>query len=809
MLFRYASKNHFYALVNIFGLSLAFTCITLISIYIYYELSFEQYHTKQDRIYRVTYAFNSGSGFNVHWARVPVDYVNELSSEYSMISQLVRFQNHERKYVKIDREKFRPKHAYTTDQEVFEVFDFNWISGDIKSALQEPNSVVLSKKTAIKYFGSHQVLGRDIEILGDWNSTPISYKVTGIFEDFPSNTHLPIELLMSFKNEEERSGWAYTYILLQNDGKISDLEGKMTDFIQRHHPDENADKVSFVFQELADIHLHSNLAREIIPNGDAFYIQLFAGIGVLIIVLAISNFVNLHSTLIISRNKEIGMRKILGSDKSLIAFSLLLETLFYFIISAILGFLIAFLVLPSVEQLLQVEFNIPVYQLFVINLFIALSGALLSTIYPYQMVKGITGIDALNSGKRTVVTASSRKLNAKNVFLTLQFSISILLIVSALIAHDQLEYLINKDLGMDPRGVLSIAGLPDAVKDEFETFKIEASQIPGVELVSGCMEVPSREIRDSGPVLVRGVNEDPDMAPIMDAQIIGHDFLDVLNIKLVAGQGIPQSLGFDEIPPFTESYNYMDYLLEKRRAYIINESAMRQLGWQDPEEALGKEINWSIGDIKLDFGPIVGVTQEFHQGSLRNEIEPVIMFFEPIWLRTFLIRINESNMDTTIKDIKKVWDTLFPAYPMEYQFLDDLYAKHYTGDRMQLRLLYTSSGIAILIALIGIFGLITYTLKTRNREMAIRKILGARLSQLILLINSDYTIIVLISSLIGIPLSYYFVNMWLDSFAYKAQVDYLQYLYAILLVYGLLMLVVVFRTLKTNRINPANTLREQ
>lgn len=323
------------------------------------------------------------------------------------------------------------------------------------------------------------------------------------------------------------------------------------------------------------------------------------------------------------------------------------------------------------------------------------------------------------------------------------------------------------------------------------------------------MEVPSREIRDSGPILIQGVNDDPEKAPIMDIQIIDHDYIDLMEINLLAGENIPQSLGFAPIPEFTETYTYQDYIFEKRRAYIINETAMKQLGWQTPEEAIGQQISWSIASLKMEYGPITGVIEDYHQESLKNSIDPTVLVFEPIWLRTFLIKTETDHLQETIAQIKTTWDNLFPMYPIEYHFLDDMYDALYKNDQVKLKLLYGLSVLATIIAFIGLFGLIAYSLQTRIKEIAVRKILGADTFGLIRMISKEYLVILILASIISIPISYYFVHNWLQNFAYKIEISLLLYGLTFLLIGILILATTSIQTLKTSFINPADTLREE
>ena len=806
---RNVSRNWLYTSINILGLSLGFAAFVLTAIYIKYETSFENFHSKSSRIYRPTYLFDSGNGYNAHWARIPLNYINELPIEFPEIEKLIRFQNHEQKYVRIGETKFRPNHAYITDQDVFELFDLPFIAGDSETALKEPNSIVITESLAMKYFGSTDALGRDINVLGDWSMEETPHIVTGIIKDLPSNTHLPIEMLISFQNGEERSGWAYVYILLQEDANIESVSTKMPDFIQKYADEDNANKIDFEFQALNDIHLNSNLAREIIPNGNKAYISIFIAVGIFILLVALANYMNLNSALVLGRSKEVGLRKILGASKMQMLYYLLIESISHNLLGLIIGGLIALLVFPYFSTIVGIEFIFNPWSLLFGMCCIAVICGIITGLYPAIVINKDDPIKTINQSQVFSFRKKGSSLTLKKVLSAMQYCVSILLIGSAFIAKDQFSYLNKKNLGIQRAQVLAIPSVPDGVKDDFKLFKDRLSGKTGILGVSGCMEVPSREIRDAGPVLVQGVNDDPEKAPIMDMQVIDHDYIDILGIELLAGNNINQSLTFEPIPEFTEEFTYQDYLASKRRAYIINETAMKQLGWETPEKAIGQEVSWSIGSFKLAYGPITGIVKDYHQETLKNTIDPTIMVFEPIWLKTFLIKIDTDHIQASIETIKSTWDELFPQYPFEYHFLDDMYEELYKNERVKLHLLYLLSGLAIIISFIGLFGLIAYSLKTRVKEIAIRKVLGADMSMLIKLISKEYMIILAISAIIAIPLSYYFVDQWLQQFAYKTDISAFNYVLTIALIGSLIVITTSLQTIKTSLINPADTLRDE
>ncbi|WP_339816002.1 ABC transporter permease [uncultured Imperialibacter sp.] len=804
------SKQRAHALLNISGLAIGFAAFILIAIYLHFETSFENFHTKSGQIYRLTVHYTSPSGYDTHFARVDTDWINGIPEEIPEAEKLIRFQNHEPKFIRIGEEKFRQDNAFVTDKDVFEVFDFPLTKGDAKTALAEPLSIVISEAVAEKYFANEDPMGKEIFITGYWSTDETVYKVTGVMKNLPANTHLPIDMLISFRNEAERSWWAYTYVLFQQGTNMESVQEKLEAMAIKINGDQALQGTEFVFQPLSDIHLHSNLAREIKPNGSIAYVKIFLLVAILILALAIINFMNLTSAMSIARSKEIGVRKILGAGSQQIVFYSLTESVLFSTAAAGLGLALAFLALPVFKELTGTENLLSSLVLVAVLFGLAVVTGLLGGFYPAFVLSSFKPVNIIKTSKAFSIGKKTGRFSIKRVLISLQFGISILLIASAMIARQQFVFLNEKNLGMEKDQVIALPGVPDTVKDKFKLFKDKLDGQPGIKGVSACLEVPSREIRDGGTVTAEGIQENADDAPSMDIQVIDHDFIDVMGMDLLAGEPLPKSLAYEPLPQLTGANNDVEeYLLSKRRAYILNETAMHAIGWQTPEEAIGKNVDWNQGTYKLAKGPVVGVVKDFHQETLKNKVDPIIMVFEPLWLRTFLVKLETNDVASTMSVIEGAWNELFPKYPFEYQFLDDLYNNLYKNERQQLQLLYLLSGLAITIAFIGLFGLIAYSLKTRVKEMAIRKVMGANFTSLIRLIGKEYLMVMLAGAALAIPLSYFWVSKWLENFAYRIDISVISYLMTLAGICLLLMATVALQTIKTAANNPADTLREE
>ncbi len=798
-------KNWQYGSLNILGLAIAFATIILVVTYLYQETTYESFHEKAGRIYRPTYSFNNQAGYAVQFARIPNDFINELPKDIPEIEKLIRFQNKEQKYIRINDQRFKPKHAYITDAAVFEVFTLPLITGNPKTALANPNSAVLTETLAKKYFGTTDVIGKELMITGDYSAEEKNFKVTGVMEDLPVNTHIPMDLLFSFGSDEERTGWAYIYTLFVEGASIEQVEAKMDDFVAKY---EDSAFIAFPFQSLQDIHLQSNLAREIKPNGQSMYIAVFFWVGLFVWLIALVNFANLSAALAMSRGKEMGVRKVLGASKGNLIFFSFTESIIYSLTALVFGSLLAVLIFPTFSNLTGIQLIPPLPYFIAVLVGMAFLTGLLAGILPALVATSMKMLQIIKQGNHWSMKSPSNGINVKRGMIAIQFCATIILIGSALIAWQQFRYINNKNLGLKSEQILTIPSVPGKVVDNYITLKNRLKEISGVQQVTACMQIPSSEIRDVGPVLIHGVNQTEDQIPMMDIQIIDPDFIEMMEIELLAGEDFTANETLEKTPTYTDTFTPQQYLADTPKKYLINETAMKQLGWKDPSEAIGQQINWSIGNFKLPFGPITGIIKNYHQESLRNKVDPLLLTIEPIWLSNVLIKVETQNLQTTIANIKSVWNDLFP-YALEYSFLDELFNQLYQQDRVQLQLLSILSVIAILISFMGLAGLVAYALKTRSKELAIRRVIGANLTNLTMLIGREYLWILLIAALVGIPISYHRVSEWLQHFAYTIDISPMVYLAAFVSIFGLLIGTIYLQTFKATVENPVRALREE
>ncbi len=796
-----------YGVLNIFGLSIAFTANLFIGSYLYQELSYDRFHDHAERIHRVTYLVEGQEGFRTHFARIPVDYVNELPAEIPGIQRLVRFQNHEQKYLRIGQDRYRPRHAYVTDAEVFEVFDFALFQGDVRSALSSPYSVVLTKSAANTYFGRTDVLGEEIVVTGEWTPEEQIYRVTGILDDVPVNSHMPVDMFFSFVNEEERTGWAYVYLLLSPGADGREIETMIDAFVQDHSDTQTGLEISMILQPLTTIHLHSHLARELQPNGRSVYVKLLFWVSLAIWLIALINFSNLKTAQILGRIKDFGVRRVLGATRWQLGLNTLLGVTSQSFIAMLMATLLYVIIWPLMQVWIDDLVFPPMYLLLPFILVLGLLTGVLAGIFPLFITVSMRITELLEKGRTWSLQLihSSNKIRKPLVFI--QFSAAIALLAGTFFAHQQINYLYTKNLGITTDQILTIKEVPYAVIKGYKSFKNQIMGVPGVISVSACMQLPSTEIRDVGPVDVQGRKQQVSEKSMMDMQIIDPDFIDMMGLEIIAGEDFTRHLDLGSVPEFNQEFTALDYLGTAPRKYFINETAMHQLGWQNPDQAIGTPINWSIGNYKLAHGPIAGVIKDYHQESLKNKIDPTLMTVEPIWLSNFLIKIETANLESTLEELEKAWNKQF-HYPFEFSFLDDEYDQLYHGDQVQIRLLSTLTALAIFVSLVGLISLVALALRTRAKELAIRRVMGANLPSLTFLIGREYLGILIISFCLGVPVSYYWIQIWLDNFAYRIVPTPIGFLMVLIIMACLIGLLTLFQTFNATRTSPIKYLSE-
>lgn len=796
--YRNLIRNKAYTFINLSGMSLAFAFALAIFAYVSHELSYDRYHPNADKVFRLTQRLQNNDGYDIRWARVNLPWINELAENSPEIEALVRFQSFRPRRVLVNQQKFMESNAFAVDSEVFDLFDFKLLAGN-KNALSEPQTVVLTESIATKYFGSQNPMGQSIDIYDDLTDEYLSYTVTGTMQDQPSNTHLPVSFLSSINGSDERTGWAYIYLLLNQSSSVEALRQKLPDFVKEKGQNDG-EGITLGLQPIVDIHLHSNLSRELKANSNSSYLVLFSTVAIFLVLISSVNFANLSIVKSLSRSKEVSVRKVLGSGQGQLYALFIVEAFALIGASVLIAVALYLAISPWLVSFIG-------HPLFVDWTDVVLGGLVLipligvvSSVYPAKIVMK----HSVGSSLRGKVDHLPKHTRFKKSLVGLQFLVALTMLSGTLLLQRQFNFLTSRQLGYDKEQLLAIDNIPREVKASYEVFKTQLMSVNGIKDVSAILELPTRPIKDEGRVLIAGRPEEE--AFTADIQVMDFNGLAILGIDLVAGSNIPLSTKSQPRLPDSDE-DLQAFLIGKRRAYMINESALRTFGWSTPEEAINQQISWSIGNLSLGQAPIVGVVSDFHQESLHATIDPVVFAYEPVWLNNILIKTTSDDYPTLVRRIEKVWGEMYPDLPINLIFADQEVDKLYQAEQVQRTLMMTFSLIAIFITLLGFYSIISYSLERRLKEMGIRKVLGAKLSNLFGLLGKEYIPITVVSLLLSVPLVWTFGKKWLQAYTYHIEMNGISILIAFGFLTCILLATLIFQIVKLNRRNPIEVLK--
>ena len=785
-------KNKGYSAINIGGLAIGLTCFLLIALFIKNELSYDSYHEKGDNIYRIVH---HGSEDNLEdrwvWGNAPVG--SALKADFSEVVEKVQFSGRSDILLEYNERSFQEGNSFYVDETVFNVFSWPLVSGNPETALKVPYSIVLTESTAKKYFGNEDPMGKAIDGIGGRANDGV-YTVTGVMKDVPANSHFSFDVLMSMSSfYQTRPGifeaWGYvdfyTYFLVTDNFNQEAFQAKMPEFLERNRPAEDAEYYyDLSFEPLKDAYLKSEAARQPGITGSLSNIYIFAIIGLFILIIACINFMNLATARSLERAKEVGVRKVIGADKKGLRYQFLGESMLMVFISSIIGLGLVVLCLPAMREITGKLFlTTEIFNGQVLSLYftMALLTGLLAGSYPAFVLSSFKPVSVLKG-----VFRNSQKGNSLRKGLVIfQFSLSIALIASTVIVYFQLGFMLDKNLGFDREQQLVIDFNWDGqVLDNMETIKSEFMQLPEVVSVAGSRTVPGGHFPAAGTEIETFEGKMEHFEPFLYE--IDFDFIPHYEIEVVAGRAYSR-----------------DFVTDSLSAMVINESAARSFGYANPADIIGKNFEqWGRE------GTIVGVVKDFNYLSLHQTVAPLTLRYSQ-YGKYLSLKVQSSNMQKAITAIESKWAELAPHRPFLYSFLDDSFNSQYEADFKFKNLFTIFSFLAILIACLGLLGLATYSAVQRTKEIGVRKVLGAEVSSIVMLLSKDFMRLVLMAILIATPFSWYAMNKWLNVYAY--QIDISWWIFA--LSGGIALLIAIatvsFHAVKAARTNPVKSLRTE
>jgi len=798
-------KNKTFSLINIVGLASGLACFILIALYVADELSYDRYNAKANNIYRVNSDLLFG-GNNLHLAVTPDPLGEILKKDYPQVEEYVRFYNSNGyRMVKKGHEYIREDNVVHADSTLFNVFTFHFIAGESKTALNEPNTVVITKSVALKYFGTTDVVGKSIET--DENKNTL-YKITAVLQNTPHNSHFNFDFIFSMHNLQYPWGNFLsqnfqTYIVLRPGTDYKVFEKNFTQVINKYvlpqakqymnikSMDEFAkagNKLDYSLMPLTDIHLHSDRTAELGVNGNIQYVYIFSVVALFVLLLACINFVNLSTARSSSRSKEVGIRKVIGSDKLSLIKQFLAESTLTAIIATVFAIAIAWLGISwfnnlSGKQLSIAELFQAKYLVFIIALPFVVG--LVAGVYPAFYLSSFKPILVLK-GK---INAGFKKSSLRNVLVIFQFATSIFLIVGTMVVYNQLNYIQTKKLGFNKDQVLIVNGTGN-LGNNTEAFKNEVLKFSGVtgSAYAGFLPVSNSSRTDNS--YSKEAVMDSKNSLNMQTWIADDNYLNVMGMELVKGRNFSKEFGTDST------------------AIIINESTATLLGYDDPIDKKLYTLFQNQNSRQLTTYHIIGVVKNFHFESLRQNIGPLCFRYgKPDWVTAF--KVNTGDIKELVAKIEGTWKTIAPAMPFNYQFLDDAFDNMYRVEQRTGQLGLSFAIIAILIACLGLFGLVTYMTEQRIKEIGIRKVLGANVTVLVTMLSKDFLKLVLISTLLAVPLAGWAMHKWLQDFVYRINIGWWVFIAAGLLALMISLITISFTAIKAAIANPVKSLRTE
>lgn len=779
-----------YAVINILGLAIGLASCVFIMLYVQDELSRDRFHAHADRLYRVTNDYTSDTGVSSVARTAPL-LGPTLEAEFPEVERSVRFKTFGGIAAHGDKRFYEQDGFYAVDSGIFEVFTFPLIQGDPYTALQDPFSLVLSLETARRYFGDEDPMGKVITIRDDHEFT-----VTGVLAPVPPNSHIQVQLLMSFGALETFFGsdalntWQnniyYTYLLLREGIDSSALASKLPGFVARNIALGLSEGTSLALplQLVTDIHLYSDRQHDLQPGGDIASVYLFSGIAIFILIVACINFMNLATARSAGRAREVGLRKAVGAVRGQLISQFLGESIVFAVLAALLALVIVQFALPAFNEIAGKQLNVGSilgYE------FVAIIGTMILTVgilagsYPALYLSAFEPAKVL---KGTVQASRSGRL-LRQWLVVLQFAISIALIAGTDIAFKQLNFLRTTDMGFEKEQILIVPFFWEPiVQKRYVALKSELEAIPTVDMVTASGDIPGRMFtslsykteRDDGPT-----------SGGITSLLVGSDFAKTYKATIVAGRDFDSDRQLDA----------------SGQGYILNEAAVSAIGWQGPEDAVGR--NFSLGGREV--GQVVGVVRDFNVTSLQESIKPLAMGVWPDWFGYLSIRIQSDHIPGTLASVEGVWNSMIATLPFEPFFLDATLDRQYQSEQRLSQVFGTFSAMAIFIACLGLFGLISFTAEQRTREIGIRKVLGASVAGVVGMLSWDFVRLVLAANLVAIPATYVVMNAWLSGFAYHERIGMGTFILAGVLTLGIALATVGYQAIRAALTNPVDALQ--
>jgi putative ABC transport system permease protein len=742
-------RHKVYSMINVAGLTIGIACCLLISLYVRDEVSYDQYHKNIRQMYRLVYGWHRPGeklAPNNYWVWGSSVAGSLLTSDFPEIKKVAQFSGRREMLFNHGDTRFQERNIFYADSTVFDIFSWNMLEGNPQTALIAPYTIVLTQSTAKRYFGDTDALGQTMVI-----DNGAAYKVTGVVADIPSNSHFTFDALISsttwrHERPDDFKYWGYvdfyTYFLADENFDRTAFEAKIPAFLKRHNGYDPG--YTFSIEPVSEVYLHSQAGRQPGETGSLPSLYIFSTIAIFILVIACINFMNLSTARSLDRAKEVGVRKTVGANRTGLIQQFLCESVLLSAFATWMAVTLASLSLNGFQQLSGKSFTVASLLAPDIILLLvagALVVGLLAGTYPAFVLAGFKPSQVLKG----VFKNSARGIFLRKGLVVFQFGLSVALITGSVIVYRQLGLVRTTNLGFTKEQMLIIDfGGDGKVEEQITPVKAALARIPGVASISAQRTVPGGFFPKAGTEVEAPDGKMENKAP--DLYEVDYDFISNFKIPMVAGRDFSR-----------------DFISDSAHAMILNESAARDWGYKNPNDIIGKKFSqWGKE------GMVIGVVKNFNYRSLHNQIEPLSLRLTPQWsTNSIAMRLSSTDIPSTVAAVEKTWKEIAPQRPFIYSFMDDSFNKEYQRDERFGNLFNVFSALAIFIACIGLFGLTTYVVEQRTKEIGIRKVLGAEVSGLVALLSKDFIKLVIIAIVIGTPLALYAMKQWLNGFAYQ------------------------------------------
>ncbi|RYU93195.1 ABC transporter permease [Emticicia agri] len=789
-------RHKAFSAINIFGLAIGISCFMLIAVFVYNELSYDRHVINAEKIYRVNLAV-TGNGNVATYPNADYAVGEGMKNTFPEIKDFTRV-SPATDFIKFENNHFKETHLAFAEANFMQMFSIPLIEGNPEKALVDPNSIVISKAMATKYFGSQDPIGKSLAV----GAQQTAYKVTGVFDKVSDNSHFHFDAFLSMstwhvKNPTWSNLGPHTYIELHKNADASKLEAKFPQLVMKYvvpevqrdmgislaEAQKSTETFRFLLQPLTDLHLYGDTKYELEPGGDIQYVYIFSALAIFILLLACVNFTNLSTAQSAKRSKEVGIRKVLGSIKKQLVWQFLAESILLTSFAMLFAYLLIFLFLPYFNQLADkqmsfwffLDYNV-VAALFLVSF---VSG-IIAGIYPAFFLSSFGIIKTL---KGVLFADGKQKRPLQSSLIVFQFTVSTLLIIATIVVYQQLQHMQNKKLGYDKDQVIFMPdtrvlgnnqmAFQEQLKQDNRVVSASISRmVPGNNNLNGTQIYPKDEKGNGVEIHIDIFNVD-------------YDYINTLGMQIKQGRAFSKAFSTDSA------------------GVIINESAVRELGWKG-KDPIGRSI---VRSGQKEF-KVLGVVQDFNYTSVKQKVAPAMMMLGRNY-GGMVIKINTKDVNGFLTDLKKQWDSFNPAGPIEYYFLDEKFAALYASEQRTQQIFSAFAVLAIVIASLGLFALSTFMIEQRKKEVGIRKVLGASVSGIVQLLVKDFLVLVLISILVASPLAWYAMNQWLQDFAYKIDIQWWMFALAGILAVAIALFTVSFQGIKAALVNPVKSLKSE